>query len=206
MINFSTLQGLTIPEGVVTEIKDASGRVLWSAVRSATVYLRPTAVTRMNHSVYPSGMAAYACINEEVADGDSTYIYATSGYSSDFTFSGTVPSGMKVTAGKVVVVAKYKDDTALTPTVTLQLPKIDSPTEAYSYKLTTTHMGSAYTEQSCDFSAATASGSDDIIDAFNALGTGEVSFTVGIATGASGSDKSTKRCITQVYIELTCEG
>lgn len=31
MIDFSTLQGLTIPEGVVTQIADASGRVLWSA-------------------------------------------------------------------------------------------------------------------------------------------------------------------------------
>lgn len=31
MIDFATLQGLTIPEGVVTEIKDASGRVLWTA-------------------------------------------------------------------------------------------------------------------------------------------------------------------------------
>jgi hypothetical protein len=30
MINFSTLQGLTIPEGVVTQIADASGRVLWA--------------------------------------------------------------------------------------------------------------------------------------------------------------------------------
>ena len=28
-INFGTLQGLTIPEGVVTQIADASGRVLW---------------------------------------------------------------------------------------------------------------------------------------------------------------------------------
>ena len=28
-IDFSTLQGLTIPEGVVTQIADASGRVLW---------------------------------------------------------------------------------------------------------------------------------------------------------------------------------
>ena len=28
-MNFSTLQGLTIPEGVVTQIADASGRVLW---------------------------------------------------------------------------------------------------------------------------------------------------------------------------------
>ena len=32
-INFGTLQGLTIPEGVVTQIADAAGRVLWSAVK-----------------------------------------------------------------------------------------------------------------------------------------------------------------------------
>lgn len=32
-IDFSTLQGLTIPEGVVTQIADASGRVLWSAAK-----------------------------------------------------------------------------------------------------------------------------------------------------------------------------
>lgn len=30
MIDFATLQGLTIPEGVVTQITDASGRVLWA--------------------------------------------------------------------------------------------------------------------------------------------------------------------------------
>lgn len=30
MINFATLQGLTIPEGAVTQISDASGKVLWS--------------------------------------------------------------------------------------------------------------------------------------------------------------------------------
>lgn len=29
MIDFSTLQGLTTPEGVVTQITDASGKVLW---------------------------------------------------------------------------------------------------------------------------------------------------------------------------------
>lgn len=37
MINFSTLQGLSIPEGVVTQITDASGRVLWSAVKNVTL-------------------------------------------------------------------------------------------------------------------------------------------------------------------------
>lgn len=37
MIDFSTLKGLTIPEGVVTQIADASGVVLWSAKRTAIV-------------------------------------------------------------------------------------------------------------------------------------------------------------------------
>lgn len=37
MIDFSTLQGLTIPEGVVTQIADANGAVLWSAKRNAIV-------------------------------------------------------------------------------------------------------------------------------------------------------------------------
>lgn len=32
-MNFATLKGLTIPEGVVTQIADASGRVIWSAVK-----------------------------------------------------------------------------------------------------------------------------------------------------------------------------
>ena len=36
-MNFATLQGLTIPEGVVTQITDASGRVLWNAVKMANL-------------------------------------------------------------------------------------------------------------------------------------------------------------------------
>ena len=41
-MNFSTLKGLTIPEGVVKQIADASGRVLWSAVKIATIALSGT--------------------------------------------------------------------------------------------------------------------------------------------------------------------
>ena len=40
MINFSTLQGLTISEGVVAQIANASGRVLWSAVKPVTSTLK----------------------------------------------------------------------------------------------------------------------------------------------------------------------
>lgn len=36
-MNFATLQGLTIPEGNVTQIADASGRVLWKASKTVTI-------------------------------------------------------------------------------------------------------------------------------------------------------------------------
>ena len=44
-MNFATLQGLTIPEGVVTQITDASGRVIWSAVKSVPVVLQVEKIT-----------------------------------------------------------------------------------------------------------------------------------------------------------------
>lgn len=44
MINFATLQGLTIPEGVVTQIADASGRVIW-AVSGGKVVLEVEKIT-----------------------------------------------------------------------------------------------------------------------------------------------------------------
>lgn len=37
MIDFSTLQGLTIPEGAVTQITDAAGNVLWSSTIKFTI-------------------------------------------------------------------------------------------------------------------------------------------------------------------------
>lgn len=44
MINFATLQGLSIPEGVVTQITDASGRVIW-AVSGGKVVLEVEKIT-----------------------------------------------------------------------------------------------------------------------------------------------------------------
>ena len=38
-MNFATLQGLTIPQGVVTQIADASGRVLWKLANKKPVVL-----------------------------------------------------------------------------------------------------------------------------------------------------------------------
>jgi hypothetical protein len=39
MIDFTTLQGLTIPEGVVTQITDESGRVIWAVANNAPIVL-----------------------------------------------------------------------------------------------------------------------------------------------------------------------
>ena len=40
MIDFSTLKGLTIPEGNVKQIADAQGNVLWSAAKPVTITLK----------------------------------------------------------------------------------------------------------------------------------------------------------------------
>lgn len=45
MIDFATLQGLTIPEGVVTQIADASGRVLWQLNAGGPVILEVEKIT-----------------------------------------------------------------------------------------------------------------------------------------------------------------
>lgn len=45
MIDFSTLQGLTIPEGVVTQITDASGMVLWMVSGGDKVILEVEKIT-----------------------------------------------------------------------------------------------------------------------------------------------------------------
>ena len=59
MINFSTLQDLTIPDGVVTKITDASGMVLWSAEKPATITI----------SFTRSGNGSFGAIAAVIVDG-----------------------------------------------------------------------------------------------------------------------------------------
>lgn len=115
MINFSTLQGLTIPEGVVTQIADASGRVLWSAVTELyTLYLRPSADISINHKLdSDTGIKdAYLLISEEVPDGISTSLRheflagdtSTYSKSSSFKFScENLPQKYRVKSAKLFV-------------------------------------------------------------------------------------------------------
>jgi hypothetical protein len=78
-MNFATLKGLTIPEGNVTKITDASGRVLWSAAPpfDGTIILRPSADISVDSAITltpADATAAYLLINEEVSDGAATII------------------------------------------------------------------------------------------------------------------------------------
>lgn len=45
MIDFTTLQGLTIPEGVVTQITDESGRVIWAVANNEPIVLEVEKIT-----------------------------------------------------------------------------------------------------------------------------------------------------------------
>ena len=52
MIDFSTLKGLTIPEGVVTQITDESGRVIWAVQSGEPIVLE---VEKITSNTYAGG-------------------------------------------------------------------------------------------------------------------------------------------------------
>ena len=118
-MNFATLQGLTIPEGNVTQITDAYGNVLWKlAVDEGDeyVYLRPSADISVDDTLtlHPAdATSAYMLINEEVSDGSATYIEAIASADNStvygtarFALSGTMPKNRTVTDIYVGVCAK----------------------------------------------------------------------------------------------------
>lgn len=78
-IDFATLQGLSIPEGVVTKIEDAAGRVLWELVTSKPVVLE---VEKIVSNTY-AGETTYE--NEEFILLD---IYPKSGGTVNVTYGG----------------------------------------------------------------------------------------------------------------------
>ena len=127
MIDFSTLQGLSIPEGAVTQIADASGKVIWSAVKSVVgdFYLRPSADISVGHMFARNGTVVayhdgytnegerpvYVFINEEVSDENSTYLLAESVFNgtrySNFATSGALPNRIKNILSSQICVSGY---------------------------------------------------------------------------------------------------
>lgn len=126
-IDFSTLQGLSIPEGVVTQITDESGRVIWNAVKSVVgdFYLRPSADISVGHTFSRNGTVVayhdgytnegerpvYVFINEEVSDENSTYLLASTFFYgtrySNFATNGTLPNRIKNILSSQICVSGY---------------------------------------------------------------------------------------------------
>lgn len=75
-IDFSKITGLSDSRGVITQITDASGNVIWKKKKIVgTFVLRPSADISVGHNLYPTdSSAAYLLINEEESDGNATYI------------------------------------------------------------------------------------------------------------------------------------
>ena len=69
-MNFNTLKSLEIPEGVVMQIADASGNVLWSAVEESVVIFDGT--------VYLKAMNEEVILNEPL-DLNKAYLFVFDG-------------------------------------------------------------------------------------------------------------------------------
>lgn len=99
-MNFATLQGLTIPEGVVTQIADASGRVLW-AVSGGKAVLQ---VQKVIANVY-SAAALTTYENEEfillsiTIKGGGTVNVSYGGLTKTLSNSSTIDSAQSVYFG-----------------------------------------------------------------------------------------------------------
>ena len=81
---------------VVTQITDASGRVLWEKIAAGSVIWRPTATISCDATAYPNVSAyignEHLLINEEVSDGDATYLWSNGvNRTAEFQLGGKIP-------------------------------------------------------------------------------------------------------------------
>lgn len=89
-INFATLQGLTIPEGVVTQITDASGRVLWMLANDEPAILevaKQTITTYAGETSYTGESVVLLDIYPKSANSTVKVTYGN--LTKTLTFSGT---------------------------------------------------------------------------------------------------------------------
>ena len=116
-IDLSRVTGISDSRGVITEIRDSLGRVIWSA-NTVSPYFIPTADVSNQLSVYPEGSAAYKCVGEKVADGDATYIYPTGSFQDVvLVFSANLPTDKIISAINIVMVYKVTNGETFDPAI-----------------------------------------------------------------------------------------
>ncbi len=170
----------------------------------ATVILRPTADSSLNHSC-SSGSSGYAMLSEASADGDSTYIYqsisdtSSASATSNFKCSGTSAGKITISSVTLTVNAKTtKGKTADTASISYNLTVGGKSGSSGSGTLST-----SYGNFSKTFSASTLGISGVAYDSFDAS-----NFIATVTT--SGKKDSTKsdtfqNRVTQVYLTVEYE-
>lgn len=114
-IDFSKVTALSDSYGNITQITDASGRVIWSGreLIQGSMILRPSADIYVGHALIPvDSTAAYLLINEETSDGSSTKIQTNntaSLYEAESKFVLTNVSQLEVSKYTVSSVNIYAD-------------------------------------------------------------------------------------------------
>lgn len=96
MINFSILESLTIPEGVVKSIRDASGKVIWQYIKPAILQVaKQTITTTAGETTYENNcvlLTIYprtANSTVRVTYGDLTKVLTFTGTNGQIVFFGT---------------------------------------------------------------------------------------------------------------------
>lgn len=207
MIDFSTLQGLTIPEGVVTQIADASGRVIWSAVKEVgALIFRPSADISVEHFLYPanSDVPAYQRINEEVSDGDAFYIKTSAANDINSPTSKFKLSNTTQLSGKLLAITgvSIKGDPHVSSTSSVA--KNEFKLEINGIETESILVES---DKGVDISVSVPTVIDSIneyIATHGVLPDINISITSYVVSGGKGSD--TDSGVSQIYVVLTYEG
>ena len=107
---FSTLKGLTIPEGVVTKITDASGAVLWSANTTAKVRITSEFNGMSGDTAHIKIVSDTVIFEAYVYDMPDCTIEVPTGATIECTVSrdkGNADSSISVNGTKVLTVGTY---------------------------------------------------------------------------------------------------
>lgn len=128
MIDFSTLQGLSIPEGAVTQIADASGRVLWKQAPS-TANVKITTPDSGNGS-FPNVIINGVNYNDTSTEYELVVPIGTIAEVGGYYLNGTYVSGNYTIMGDVEIqrythVTPPSPPTSYSPTVTVRIDIIE---------------------------------------------------------------------------------
>lgn len=134
MMDFSTLQGLTIPEGNVTQITDAAGQVLWELSKKVKITLNTTSsqnMGSMTHSELGS-LNRWSNVTYEVSPGSTlTFLFKNESDEGNSITEKVIVNGSQVYSGSFRdygATLRYTYTITKDATITVNCPKYSNGT------------------------------------------------------------------------------